>query len=118
MCKLSGYDQSVVPDERLARGSDSHFTVRRQRYVGRACVPSREGPLCLAVPDDEAAWGRHGRDDVGCLVVILGKVILVKCERVEGRETTVVVRTGSKSYCGMVKGERKEDHNETTRGIC
>ena len=75
MCKLSGHDQSVVPDERLARGSDSLFTIRRQRYVGRACVSSGEGPLCLAVPDDEAAWGRHGRDDVVCSVVVLRKVI-------------------------------------------
>lgn len=52
---LLGHDQPVVPDQRLARRPHAVLPVERQRNVGPRRVPPVEGPLRLAVADDEDA---------------------------------------------------------------
>lgn len=56
MDEILRHDQSVVADERFARGFDSLLPVRGEWEVCCAGVSSVEGPFGFAVADDEAAW--------------------------------------------------------------
>ena len=60
MNQLTRHDQSIRANKGTPRGSHSLLAICRQRDVARACVPSVQRPLRLTVPDDEAAWCRHG----------------------------------------------------------
>jgi hypothetical protein len=73
MNQLTRHDQSIRANKGTPRSSHTLLAVRRQRDVARACVPSVQRPLCLAVPDDEAPWRRHGG-----IPAVVGIVILVR----------------------------------------
>lgn len=55
MGDLLGNNQPVVADQRLARRAHAALPGGRQRYVGARRVPAVEGPLRLAVADEEDA---------------------------------------------------------------
>lgn len=59
MSQLPGNNQAVIADHGLARGPDAPLAVGGQGDVADAGVASVEGPLRLAVADDEDAGGRH-----------------------------------------------------------
>jgi hypothetical protein len=57
--KLFGYDQAIIPNQCSTCSSHTLFTIGRQWYVGGAGVFAREGPLGLAVSNDETTRGSH-----------------------------------------------------------
>jgi hypothetical protein len=59
MRKLLRNDQSIVSDQCSARGSHSLLPIECQGDIGGARMLAREGPLGLAVSDDETARGGH-----------------------------------------------------------
>lgn len=59
MCKLLGHDQAIVSHQGSTRGPDPLLAVGGQWDVGGAGMSAGEGPLGLAVSDDEAAGSRH-----------------------------------------------------------
>lgn len=60
MSQLLGYNQSVLADKRLARGTDSFLASGRQGDITGAGMTAVEGPLGLTVADDENAGCSHG----------------------------------------------------------
>lgn len=68
MREVPGHNQSIVPDESLARGPDAFLAIRGKWDVRRARVSSVQGPLCLAVADDEDSRCDLGHGCVGSLV--------------------------------------------------
>jgi hypothetical protein len=57
--KLFWYDQAIIPNQCSTCGSHSLLPVWCQWYVGRAGVFAGEGPLGLAVSDDETTGSSH-----------------------------------------------------------
>lgn len=60
MSQLSGHNQSILADKSLACGPNPPLTSSRKRDVAGAGVAAVQGPLCLAVADEENAGCGHG----------------------------------------------------------
>lgn len=59
MRNLRGNNESIIAYKGLSRRTYTLFPIGRQRNVGGASVTAIEGPLRLAMADDEDTGGCH-----------------------------------------------------------